>query len=193
MATDRPDGDDDTGWLFEETLAYRDTLTKLLGLTDVRTIHPLNDTLAREDKGDFTLEKFEFDNLAGTRDFTANKAYGQSKLANALFSLELARRLAGTTTTSNSLNPGAVDTSLWRHYPKWQQALLAPIKGFLLKTPAQGAATQCYVATAAALAGVNGQYFENCNAVVPPPQVRDAALAEKLWRTSEELLRPYLA
>lgn len=40
----------DTGWLFEETLAYRDTLTKLLGLTDVRTIHPLSDTLEREDK-----------------------------------------------------------------------------------------------------------------------------------------------
>lgn len=40
----------DTGWLFEETLAYRDTLTRLLGLTDVRTIHPLNDTLDREDK-----------------------------------------------------------------------------------------------------------------------------------------------
>ena len=135
----------------------------------------------------------EFDNLAGTRDFTANKAYGQSKLANALFSLELARRLEGSTTTSNSLNPGAVDTSLWRHYPKWQQALLAPVKGFLLKTPAQGAATQCYVATAPALAGVNGQYFENCNAVLPPPQVRDAALAQKLWSTSEELLRDWLA
>lgn len=135
----------------------------------------------------------EFDNLAGTREFTANKAYGQSKLANALFSLELARRLEGTSTTSNSLNPGAVDTSLWRHYPKWQQALLAPIKGFLLKTPEQGAATQCYVATAPTLAGVSGQYFENCNAVVPPPQVRDAALAQKLWSTSEELLRDWLA
>lgn len=135
----------------------------------------------------------EFDNISGERDFTPNKAYGQSKLANALFSLALARRLEGSTATSNSLNPGAVDTSLWRHYPKWQQALLAPIKGFLLKTPAQGASTQCYVATAPALAGVNGQYFENCNAVVPPPQVRDAALAERLWTTSEELLRDYLA
>jgi NAD(P)-dependent dehydrogenase (short-subunit alcohol dehydrogenase family) len=135
----------------------------------------------------------EFDNLSGARDFTPNKAYGQSKLANALFSLALARRLEGTTTTSNSLNPGAVDTSLWRHYPKWQQMLLTPVKGFLLKTPAQGAATQCYVATAPALATVSGQYFENCNAVVPPPQVRDAGLAERLWATSEELLREYLA
>jgi WW domain-containing oxidoreductase len=135
----------------------------------------------------------EFDNLSGEREFTPNKAYGQSKLANTLFSVALARRLDGTTTTSNSLNPGAVDTSLWRHYPKWQQALLAPIKGFLLKTPAQGASTQCYVATAPALAGVNGQYFENCNAIVPPPQVRDPALAERLWTTSEELLRDYLA
>jgi NAD(P)-dependent dehydrogenase (short-subunit alcohol dehydrogenase family) len=135
----------------------------------------------------------EFDNLAGTRDYTANKAYGQSKLANALFSFELSRRLAGTPTTSNSVNPGAVDTSLWRHYPKWQQALLAPFKGFLLKTAAQGAATQCYVATSPGLATVTGQYFDHCNAVVPPPQVRDAALAQRLWATSEELLRGYLA
>ncbi|MEZ5458896.1 MAG: SDR family NAD(P)-dependent oxidoreductase [Steroidobacteraceae bacterium] len=137
----------------------------------------------------------EFDNLAGTREFTANKAYGQSKLANALFSLELARRLEGTRATSNSLNPGAVDTALWHHYPKWQQqALLAADQGFPAETPEQGAATRCYVATAPALAGVNGQYFENCNAVVPPPQVRDAALARRscLRTTSEDLLRPWL-
>ena len=134
----------------------------------------------------------EFDNLGGERGFTPNKAYGQSKLANALFSLELARRLQGTATTSNSLNPGAVDTSLWRHYPAWQRALMAPIKGFLLKSAAQGAATQCYVATAPALARVNGCYFENCNAVVPPPLVRDSALAQRLWATSEQLLHSYL-
>ncbi len=134
----------------------------------------------------------EFDNLDGARDFTANKAYGQSKLANALFSLELARRLEGTLATCNSLNPGAVDTSLWRHYPKWQQALLAPVKGLLLKSPEQGASTQCYVATAPALASVSGQYFENCNAVVPPPQVRDAVLAQQLWAKSEQLLREWI-
>lgn len=135
----------------------------------------------------------EFDNLSGARDFTPNKAYGQSKLANALFSLELARRLGGTAATSNSVNPGAVDTSLWRHYPGWQRALLAPFKGFLLKKPAQGAATQCYVASAPALAGFSGYYFDNCNPQVPPAQVRDAALAAKLWATSGELLKGYLS
>ncbi len=135
----------------------------------------------------------EFDNLSGEREFTANRAYGQSKLANSLFSLELARRLQGGSTTSNSLNPGAVDTDLWRHYPKWQQALLAPFKGFLLKKPDRGASTQVYVATAPALAPISGFFFENSNPVVPPPQVRDAALAQRLWSTSEELLKPYLA
>lgn len=134
----------------------------------------------------------EFDNLDGSRDFTPNKAYGQSKLANALFSLELARRLQGTSVTSNSLNPGAADTELWRHYPRWQQWLLAPVKGFLLKTPEQAAATQCYVTTAPALADTSGYYFEDCNPVVPPVQVRDVDLAGRLWDTSEELLRDYL-
>ncbi len=135
----------------------------------------------------------EFDNLSGERDFTPNKAYGQSKLANTLFSWELARRQQGTTTTSNSVNPGAVDTDLWRHYPRWQQLLLAPVKGFLLKNSAEGASTQCYVAATPALAGTSGYYFENCNAIVPPSQVHDPALAQQLWSTSEELLRPYLA
>lgn len=135
----------------------------------------------------------EFDNLSGDRDFSANKAYGQSKLANCLFSLELARRLAGGPATSNAVNPGPVDTSLWRHYPRWQRAMLAPVKGFLLKSPAAGAATQCYVATAPALARVSGHYFEDCNPVVPPAQVRDAALARRLWKVSEELCSPYLS
>ncbi len=134
----------------------------------------------------------EFDNLDGARDYTPNKAYGQSKLANALFSLELSQRLQGTPVTSNSINPGAADTELWRHYPRWQQWLLAPVKGFLLKTAPQAAATQCYVATAPTLASTSGYYFEDCNPVVPPAQVRDAELAAQLWATSERLLQPYL-
>jgi NAD(P)-dependent dehydrogenase (short-subunit alcohol dehydrogenase family) len=134
----------------------------------------------------------EFDNLDGSREYTANKAYGQSKLANALFSLELARRLASTTATSNAVNPGPVDTDLWRHYPRWQRALLAPIKGFLLKSAAEGAATQTYVATATELASTSGQCFEDSNPIVPPPQVRDLKLAQRLWDVSEQLLAAHL-
>jgi NAD(P)-dependent dehydrogenase (short-subunit alcohol dehydrogenase family) len=135
----------------------------------------------------------DFDDLAGRRDYSANKAYGQSKLANALFAAELARRLAGTTTTANAVNPGPVDTALWRYAPAWQRTLLAPVKGLLLKPVEVGAATQAYVATAPALASVSGQCFQDCNPFVPPPYVQDAALSRRLWDVSEAWAEPYLS
>lgn len=135
----------------------------------------------------------EFDNLAGARDYTPNKAYGQSKTANGLFSLQLAKRLAGSVATSNAVNPGAVDTNLARHYPGWQRAILGIISGFILKPVAQGAATQCYVATDPALAKVSGHYFEDCNPRVPAGQMRNEELAAKLWQVSTELCKGYLS
>ena len=134
----------------------------------------------------------EFDNLDGARGFTPNRAYGQSKLANALFSLRLSREFAGTRATSNSLNPGPSDTALWRHFPWWQRALLAPFKKKLLKSAEEAAKTQIHVAMAPELAQVSGKYFEQCLEKEPPPQVRDERLADELWRVSSELLRPYL-
>jgi NAD(P)-dependent dehydrogenase (short-subunit alcohol dehydrogenase family) len=135
----------------------------------------------------------EFDNLSGTRDYTPNKAYGQSKTANGLFALQLARRFAGTAATANAVNPGPVDTNLPRHYPGWQRAILGVISGFILKPVEVGAATQCYVATAPALAAVSGHYFEDCNPRVPGGQMQNAQLAEKLWQVSAELCAKYLA
>ena len=135
----------------------------------------------------------EFDNLSGEREYTGNKAYGISKTANGLFSLELARRLADTNATSNSVNPGGVNTNLSRHYPAWQRNILGLISGFLLKPVEVGAATQVYVSTAPALAKVSGCYFEDCNPVVPAGQMTNAALAQQLWAKSEELCAGYLA
>lgn len=135
----------------------------------------------------------EFDNLSGAREYDGNKAYGIAKTANGLFSIELARRLAGTTTTSNSVNPGAVNTNLMRHLPNWQRQIFTPIAKFLVKPVDVGAATQVYVATAPALAKVSGYYFEDCNPVVPAGQMTNAELAGKLWAKSEELVAPYLA
>ena len=125
----------------------------------------------------------EFDNLSGARDYDGNKAYGIAKTANGLFSLELARRLAGTTTTSNSVNPGAVNTNLMRHLPSWQRQIFTPIAKFLVKPVEVGAATQVYVATAPALAAVSGYYFEDCNPRGPrrldeQRRARPAALGE---------------
>jgi NAD(P)-dependent dehydrogenase (short-subunit alcohol dehydrogenase family) len=135
----------------------------------------------------------EFDNLSGQRDYDGNKAYGIAKTANGLFSLELARRLAGTTTTSNSVNPGAVNTNLMRHLPAWQRQIFTPIARFLVKPVEVGAATQVYAATAPALATVSGCYFEDCNPVVPGGSMTNVELARQLWAKSEELVAAYLA
>ena len=133
----------------------------------------------------------EWDNLSGERLYHKDRAYGQSKLANALFALELARRLEGTHVTANSLEPGYVDTALFRNYP----VSLNGFRGVLSSekmTVGQGAATSCYLATAPAVAAVSGFHFANCNPVIPVERARDPAAAARLWRVSSDLLARYL-
>jgi NAD(P)-dependent dehydrogenase (short-subunit alcohol dehydrogenase family) len=139
----------------------------------------------------------EFDNLDGTRDYVPNKMYGQSKLANGLFSLELSRRLreAGSVATSNSVHPGIILTNLGRHFDPWKRTMGRLIGWTFMKTIPEGAATTCYVATADALSGVSGHYFEDCNPVVPMAgkHMDDVALAQQLWQKSAEIVSEYLA
>lgn len=131
----------------------------------------------------------QFDNLSGEKGYDPRQFYGQSKLANGLFSRELARRIAKTDATSNSLHPGVIKTNLIRH-----MAGLADDDGsWADKDIPQGAATQCYVATAPGLAGVSGLYFKDCNPSTPNDQMLDDAVAARLWTVSEELTAGYLA
>ncbi|MFN5011778.1 MAG: SDR family NAD(P)-dependent oxidoreductase [Gammaproteobacteria bacterium] len=139
----------------------------------------------------------EFDNLSGERGYDPNRMYGQSKLANGLMTLELARRLGaeGSTATANAVHPGVINTNLGRHYPAWKRAAGKLIGWTFMKSVHQGAATSCYVATAPALARTRGLYFEDCNPVVPAPgkHMDDTALAARLWSVSEGLVKEYLA
>lgn len=137
-------------------------------------------------------EGIQFDNLTGELRYKPFEAYGQSKLANALFSMELAKRYAGTSVTSNAVHPGMVATNLGRYVSGKPKDPDAPLrKGF--KTPDQGAATQVYVAADPILKGISGYYFEDCNPVDPSgPHMHDSALAAKLWQVSEELTADYL-
>ena len=139
----------------------------------------------------------EFDNLSGERGYDPNRMYGQSKLANGLMTLELARRLGaeGSTATANAVHPGVINTNLGRHYPAWKRAAGKLIGWTFMKSVHQGAATSCYVATAPALAQTRGLYFEDCNPVVPAPgkHMDDTALAARLWSVSEGLVKEYLA
>lgn len=124
----------------------------------------------------------QFDRLSG--EGWSRQGYGHSKLANGLYSLELSKRLAGTRATSNAIHPGGVRTNIMRN--------ISPGGGGGGKTPAQGAATQCYVATNPALAGVTGQYFADCNPAEQSAHQKDEVMAAHLWEVSEELTRDYL-
>jgi NAD(P)-dependent dehydrogenase (short-subunit alcohol dehydrogenase family) len=134
----------------------------------------------------------EWDNLSGARDYDPSRAYGQSKLANNLFSLELARRLADSKATSNCLNPGAVLTELQRHAPGWAVTLGRWIGPAFMKMPAEGANTSCYLAAHPLVATVSGRYFQDCNPIAIGGNSEDPAMAAKLWDVSTDLVRDYL-
>jgi NAD(P)-dependent dehydrogenase (short-subunit alcohol dehydrogenase family) len=137
-------------------------------------------------------EGIQFDNLSGENGYKPFTAYGQTKLANALFARELARRCSASGVTANSVHPGLVATNLGRNISGKPKDPDAPLrKGF--KTPDQGASTQVYLAADARIQGVSGRYFEDCNPVEPTgPHMQDDALALKLWNVSEELVSNYL-
>lgn len=136
----------------------------------------------------------DFDNLRGEKAFDAGEAYGRSKLANALFSIELAERLQGSGLSSNAIHPGLVQTNIARTAPTLMRSAFELFGGVIAKSPAQGAATQLYVATSDQLNGVSGAYFEDCNAVRVSGQhhMTDTAMAKKLWATAESMCGEYL-
>ncbi len=127
----------------------------------------------------------ELDNLSGERDYHPWRMYGRSKLANIQFARSLARRLVRGQ-TSNSLHPGVINTNLGRHVPD-PEGMYARMQNNL-KTVEQGAATQCFVATSPALAGVTGRYFADCNSSAPVPIALDDAQGESLWACTERLV-----
>jgi len=131
----------------------------------------------------------EFDNLTGERNYDPERMYGQSKLANGLFVRELARRLAGGSTTANLAHSGWVMTETMRSFLKSRKE---DTENTEAKSPEQGAATVCYVATNPSLRNISGSYFEDCHLDLPGGHMRDDAMAAKLWAVSEHLTRPYL-
>jgi len=133
----------------------------------------------------------QFDNLSGETGYDPAMAYGQSKLANVLFTLELARRLEGTNATANAIRPGVIATNLGRHMPRWKTVALETVGSLFTKTIAQGAATTCYVATAPALSQTSGYFFEHCNPIRAGGYTEDRELAAQLWAVSEDIAGDY--
>ena len=133
-----------------------------------------------------------FDNLSMEGVYTPDLGYGHSKLANALFSLELARRLEGTAATSNAVRPGVIMTNLGRHLPWWQKVASELLGWTFMKSVPEGAATTCYVATYPQLEDTSGLMFENCNPSRQGGFTEDAEMAKRLWTVSEDLTKDYL-
>ncbi|KFO86606.1 Retinol dehydrogenase 12, partial [Buceros rhinoceros silvestris] len=138
--------------------------------------------------------RIRFHDLHGEKSYNCGLAYCHSKLANVLFTRELARRLQGksqrragcTNVTANALHPGSVHSELVRH--SFLMTWLWKIFSFFLKTPREGAQTSIYCAVAEELDSVTGQYFSDCRPAYVSPRGRDDETAKKLWSVSCDLL-----
>lgn len=117
-----------------------------------------------------------------TRTRTGVDEYSNSKLANVLFSAELARRLVGSGVTTYALHPGVVASDVWRSVP-WP---IRPLMKLGMISTEQGAVTTLHCATAAQVANETGLYYDKCQARTPSVMARDKALASELWQRSED-------
>jgi NAD(P)-dependent dehydrogenase (short-subunit alcohol dehydrogenase family) len=132
--------------------------------------------------------RIDFDDLQGERSWSGARAYSQSKLANVLFTYELARRLPATSVTANALHPGVTRTSFGAEDPGGVQRRLVPFARPFMKDPAQGAATSIYLASAAELERVTGRYFANRKPKRSSERSYDQAAAARLWQVSADLV-----
>lgn len=129
----------------------------------------------------------DFDDLHARRGYTGIGAYCRSKLANLLFTLELAERLRGTGVTVNALHPGVVKTDMASRddvqgWYGWMVRLSHPFS----LTAEQGARTTVHVAAAPDLASVTGKYFADSKLARPGPHALDRDAARRLWQISEQ-------
>jgi retinol dehydrogenase 12 len=116
-----------------------------------------------------------------TRSLTGLPEYAVSKLANILFSNELARRLAGTGVTTYALHPGVIASDVWRRIP-WP---IRPLVTRNMLTVDEGARTTIHCATSPDVAQESGLYYDECRPRDPLPLANDPALARELWERSE--------
>jgi NAD(P)-dependent dehydrogenase (short-subunit alcohol dehydrogenase family) len=133
--------------------------------------------------------RLDFADLQGQLRYSGWRAYARSKLANILFTYELARRLAGTGIVTNALHPGLVATNFGRNNRGIPAALFRIIVQLMAISPEEGARTIIYLASSSAVEGVTGEYFVRQRAVRSSQVSYDRAAAERLWQVSAELTR----
>jgi len=131
--------------------------------------------------------RIDFDDLQGEQAYSGQRAYSQSKLANVMFTYELARRLDGTGVTATVLHPGVVRTSFGAEDQAAYLAAMIGVARVFMKTPAQGASTPVYLASSPQVEGITGRYFVNRKPKTSSKASYDTAAAARLWQISADL------
>jgi len=132
-------------------------------------------------------EGIRFDDLSGEKMYDPWTAYGQSKLANILFTKELARRLAGKAVV-NAVHPGVIKTNLARSMNVGVRLAMTLASPLVLKSLTEGAATQCWAAAHPDAAELTGEYMADCMVASPKKIALDQSLSERLWLESERIV-----
>jgi NAD(P)-dependent dehydrogenase (short-subunit alcohol dehydrogenase family) len=131
--------------------------------------------------------RINFDDLHGAARYSGQRAYNASKLANVMFTYELARRLNGAGVTATVLHPGVVRTNFGAEDQAGIKVILPLVRPFL-KSAAAGAATTIYLASSAQVEGVTGRYFANRKPKTSSKASYDTAAAARLWNVSSSLV-----
>ena len=137
------------------------------------------------------MGRLTFEDLQGESHYSGQRAYNQSKLANVVFTYELARRLKGTGVTANTLHPGVVRTSFAAEDSSRLWKVLIPLLRPFMKSPERGAVTSIYLASSPEVDGVTGKYFANRRPKSSNRASYDTAAAARLWQTSSDLVGPH--
>lgn len=130
--------------------------------------------------------KMDLDDLQSERRYRAFPVYGKSKLANIMFTYELAERLEGTGVTANCVHPGSVNTNFGENNRSPMTLLFRLFKPFM-RSPEQGADTIVYLAASSQVQGMTGKYLSDRKVMTSSEETYDESLRKKLWEASEEL------
>ena len=135
-----------------------------------------------------SMGEIDFENLQGEGTYSGQTAYSQSKLANVMFTYELARRLEGTGVTANVLHPGVTRTAFGAEDPSWISKVILPLWRPFMRTPQRGAATSIYLASSPEVETVTGRYFAKRRQKTSSKASYDEDQAARLWEVSAHLV-----
>ena len=134
------------------------------------------------------LAKLDFNDIQGERKYSQLQAYALSKLANILFTYELARRLDGTGVAVNCVHPGGVNSNFYNNSGA-RLRVFSALFAWAMRTPEKGAETVIYLASSAEVEGITGKYFKDKKVVQSSKLSMDGEISKRLWDVSEEMVK----